>query len=69
MSSIDSAINSVLEIQSADTQQQIAYALLAKSREAAKQQAAAAVELLNSAAKVQSSGRAPDKGLQLDALL
>ena len=69
MSSIDSAVNSALEIKAASTQQEIAYALLSKQQEAAKQQAAAALELLSSSAQTPSPGRAHGKGQSLDTYL
>jgi hypothetical protein len=63
MDSIDSAINSAIEAKAAVTQQEIAYAILAKARQSAKVQADAAIELLRTAGQM---GKAPGKGLQLD---
>jgi hypothetical protein len=63
MDSIDSAINSAIEAKAAVTQQEIAYAILAKARQSAKVQADAAIELLRTAGQM---GKSPGKGLQLD---
>jgi len=65
MSSINTAINAVMHAKSSAVQQQIGYALLAKSQNATKQQGQAALELLNSAAQLSKS---PDKGQQLDVV-
>jgi hypothetical protein len=63
MDSIDSAINSAIEAKAAATQQEIAYAILAKAKQSAKVQADAAIELIRTAGQL---GRAPGKGQQLD---
>ena len=55
VSSIDGAIGSVLAAREAAQQTQIAYAVQAKSMDAAKQQAEAVVELVAQAAKVAKS--------------
>ncbi len=65
MDSVDTAINSAIEAQNAATQQQIAYALLAKSQAVAKAQGQAATELLQAAA---SMGKALGKGQQVDVV-
>jgi hypothetical protein len=65
MDSIDSAISTTLAAHNAATQQQIAYALLAKSQEMVKVQAQAATNLLQAAANM---GKALGKGQQFDAV-
>lgn len=63
MDSIDTAINSAVEAKSAATQQEIAYAILAKAKQSMKVQADAAIELIRSAGQM---GKAVGKGQQLD---
>lgn len=63
MDSIDSAINATLAAQNSTTQQQIAYALLAKSQQMAKIQAQGLTDLLQAAANM---GVALDKGGQIN---
>jgi hypothetical protein len=65
MSTINTAINAVMHAKNSAVQQQIGYALLAKSQNATKQQGQAALELLNAAAQLSKS---PDKGQQLDVV-
>lgn len=65
MPTIDSAIHSVLDAQAAATQQQIAYALLAKAQAATKIQGQAIANLLQQAATM---GKAVGKGQQLDTV-
>jgi hypothetical protein len=65
MDSIDSAINATIAAKSAATQQEIAFAILAKSQAAAKAQGDAAVELLEATANL---GKAISKGQQFDAV-
>ena len=65
MNSVNSAINAVMHAKNAAVQQQIGYALLAKSQTATKQQGQAALELLNAAAQL---GKSPDKGQRLDVV-
>jgi hypothetical protein len=63
MDSIDSAINSAIEAKAAVTQQEIAYAILAKAKQSMKVQADAALELIRTAGQL---GKALGKGQQLD---
>ncbi len=63
---MDNAISSVIEAKSAATQQEIAYALLAKSQAAVKAQGQAANELLQAAATM---SQAVGKGQQFDAVV
>lgn len=63
MDSIDTAINSAIEAKAAATQQEIAYAILAKAKQSAKVQADAALELIRTAGQL---GKAIGKGQQLD---
>ena len=65
MDSINSAISSVIEAKNAATQQQIAYALLAKSQAVVKAQGQAATELLQAAANI---GKALGRGQQFDVV-
>jgi hypothetical protein len=55
MDTIDSAINSVMEAKRASTQQEIAFAVLAKSQAAVKAQGDAVVELLRASANLGKS--------------
>lgn len=63
MYSIDTAINSAIEAKAAVTQQEIAYAVLAKVKQSAKVQADAALELIRTVGQL---GKATGKGQQLD---
>lgn len=65
MDSIDTAINSAIEAQKAATQQQIAYALLAKSQAVVKAQGQAAADLLQATAHI---GKALGRGQQFDVV-
>jgi hypothetical protein len=65
MNSVNSAISAVMQAKNTAVQQQIGYALLAKSQAATKQQGQAALELLNAAAQMSKS---PDKGQRLDVV-
>jgi hypothetical protein len=62
---MDPAINSVIEAKFAATQQEIAYALLAKAQAMGKVQAQAATEMLQAAANM---GKAIARGQQFDAV-
>jgi hypothetical protein len=63
MDSIDSAINSAIEAKAAVTQQEIAYAILAKAKQSMKVQADAALELIRTAGRL---GKALGKGQHID---
>lgn len=63
MDSIETAINSAIEAKAAATQQEIAYAILAKAKQSMKVQADAAIELIRTAGQL---GIAIGKGQQLD---
>jgi hypothetical protein len=64
MSAIDPAVASVIAVKQSAVQSQIAFALAAKSQNAAKQQGDAIVQLLNDAADF---GKALGRGEQFDA--
>ena len=65
MTSINGALNALLRAQSSAVNQQITFAVAAKSLEATRQYGEAAVELLDAAAQL---SKAPGRGKHFDAV-
>jgi len=65
MSSINHAVENVIQAKSAAVDQQIQYALAAKALKASKAQGEAAVQLLETASRL---GKAHGKGANFDAV-